>query len=331
MKKPIDMKTTVLTVIFAIFAILPSNVANAQNSIQITASKNNTLYESAEGSLSNGNGEYIFAGATAAGDIRRALLMFDLSEIPEGSQIENAELRLVMNRSISGAKSMTFHEVLADWGEGSSDAGGQEGGGASAATGDATWVHTFFPDQNWSNTGGDYSSTILSTTDVNMNGSYTWPSTQEFTALVQKWLENPIENYGLILIGDESESTTAKRFSSRLHDAVEERPVLIVEYTGETTSNEVISEIPESVQLNQNYPNPFNPATTISFSLPEAAFAEIAVYDMLGRKLQSVLSEQVQAGQHTVTFDASTLSSGVYMYTLQTGNQRLTRRFTVLK
>lgn len=325
------MKTTVLTVIFAIFAILPSNVANAQNSIQITASKNNTLYESAEGSLSNGNGEYIFAGATAAGDIRRALLMFDLSEIPEGSQIENAELRLVMNRSISGAKSMTFHEVLADWGEGSSDAGGQEGGGASAATGDATWVHTFFPDQNWSNTGGDYSSTILSTTDVNMNGSYTWPSTQEFTALVQKWLENPNENYGLILIGDESESTTAKRFSSRHHANEEDRPALIIEYTGEATSTDLIAEQPYRIELHQNYPNPFNPSTNIVYSVPIISDVEIVVHDILGRKLRTLFDGRVQAGRHEFVFDASEFSSGVFLYTLRTGSQTLTRRLTIVK
>ncbi|WP_340105513.1 DNRLRE domain-containing protein [Rhodohalobacter sp. 8-1] len=325
------MKSILQSIACLMVLILSSGTIMAQNVTELTPSKNNTLYESAEGDLCNGTGDYIFAGVTKNGDIRRALLQFDLSEIPEGSQIESAELKLVMNMTIAGTKNMTPHEVLTAWGEGSSDAIGQEGAGAEATPGDATWVHTLYPDQNWSSTGGDFNDTVISSADVDANGSYTWASTPEFVSLIQKWLESPEDNFGLILIGDESETTTAKRFSSRHNPNEGDRPILRIEYTAETTSTDIFAERPDRIELHQNYPNPFNPTTTISFSLPEASFAEIAVYDMLGRKLQSVLNERVQAGKHSVAFDASTLSSGVYMYILQTENQQLTRRFTVLK
>lgn len=324
------MKSIIQSIACLIVLILSSGTIMAQNVTELTPSKNNTLYESAEGNLSNGKGDYIFAGTTNNEDIRRALLMFDMSGIPEGSQIEQAELQLVMNKTISDAKTMTLHEVSVPWGEGSSDASGPEGVGGNATEGDATWVHSFYPDQNWSSTGGDFNNTIISSADVDANGSYTW-SSSEFISLVQGWLDSPEENNGLILIGDETGTGTAKRFSSRHNPNEGDRPILRIEYTAEATSTDIITERPDRIELHQNYPNPFNPSTTISFSLPEASFAEIAVYDMLGRKLQSVLSERVQAGQHSVVFDASTLSSGVYMYILQTENQRLTRRFTVLK
>ena len=90
-------------------------------------------------------------------------------------------------------------------------------------------------------------------------------------------------------------------------------------------------DLPSEVTLNQNYPNPFNPATTISYELPESAEVNLAVYDMLGRKVATLVNENIQAGSHQVTFDASNLSSGVYVYQLEAGATVLTRKLTVVK
>ncbi|TVR12627.1 MAG: T9SS C-terminal target domain-containing protein [Balneolaceae bacterium] len=87
----------------------------------------------------------------------------------------------------------------------------------------------------------------------------------------------------------------------------------------------------EDFMLMQNYPNPFNPTTTISYTLPESTSVTLQVYDMLGRQVATLVDAQVQAGQHQVTFDASALSSGVYIYRLQAGSTILTRQLTVLK
>lgn len=333
----ITMRTFIQFFFSALALLLITDISFAQNVAEIGASKDNTLYENNtnDAVLSNGIGQHFFSGVNGTNERRRAVLYFDLTEIPAGSQIDNVELQLYMNRTGAGLHTIELYEILKDWGEGTSDgatgSGQGEGRGADATTGDATWVHTFYPNQNWDSPGGDYESTAVAALGVDGVGSYTWASTDELVALVQKWLDTPEDNHGLILVGDEQLSATAKRFSSRHNDTVEQRPLLVVDYTGEATSIDLISERPQSVQLYQNYPNPFNPSTTISFSVPEASFAEIAVYDLLGRRLETLISGRVQAGQHSVAFDASDLSSGLYMYTLQTASQRLTRRFTVVK
>ncbi|MBA4407094.1 hypothetical protein C0389_07465 [bacterium] len=82
-----------------------------------------------------------------------------------------------------------------------------------------------------------------------------------------------------------------------------------------TLSNELPAEYSIS-----NYPNPFNPTTTISYQLPENSFVTIKVYDMLGKEIATLVNGNRTAGYHKVTFDASRLTSGVYIYTINAGN-----------
>lgn len=89
--------------------------------------------------------------------------------------------------------------------------------------------------------------------------------------------------------------------------------------------------IPEQLELRQNYPNPFNPVTNILFRLPQTEQVRIVVYDILGRPVQTVVDQQYQAGIHTVTFDGSSLSSGVYFYRIQAGSENLTRKMMLVK
>ena len=101
---------------------------------------------------------------------------------------------------------------------------------------------------------------------------------------------------------------------------------------GDATSTENInSGIPQAVTLHQNYPNPFNPNTTIQFSLPESSHATLEVYNMLGQRVATLVNETLSAGTHTANFDASDLSSGVYLYRLNTGNEVQTRKLTLVK
>ena len=76
--------------------------------------------------------------------------------------------------------------------------------------------------------------------------------------------------------------------------------------------------IPESYALESNYPNPFNPTTTIRFSVPESAQVRLVVYDVLGRQVRVLVDGVHAAGRHEVVFDASDLSSGTYLYRLET-------------
>ena len=138
-----------ISLLLLTFLAFPSaGYASESIEVQIGAAKDNTLYESATGSLSNGSGEHFFVGQTAAGGgfkIRRGLIAFNIaSNIPAGATIQSAVLTLSMNRTISGNQTVSLHKLTADWGEGTSDAPGGEGQGAAATTNDATWLHRFY-------------------------------------------------------------------------------------------------------------------------------------------------------------------------------------------
>ncbi|MCU7497454.1 MAG: T9SS type A sorting domain-containing protein, partial [Ignavibacteria bacterium] len=83
--------------------------------------------------------------------------------------------------------------------------------------------------------------------------------------------------------------------------------------------------------LSQNYPNPFNPATSISYSIEKAGPVKILVYDLLGNKIATIVNEFQNAGTHKVSFDATGLTSGVYLYTIESGSFRSTRKMTLMK
>ena len=95
--------------------------------------------------------------------------------------------------------------------------------------------------------------------------------------------------------------------------------------------NGVRQELPDRARLNANYPNPFNPSTQISFSLPETREVSITVYDMNGREIAELVNDSFSAGNHTVTFRANELSSGVYFYKLQTAGTTDIRKMTLIK
>ena len=193
--------------------------------------KDNTLYETTDGSLSNGAGDHLFAGTTAQNDVRRAVLTFDVATaIPAGSTVTSVTLTMNMSRTIAGDEVVALHRLLGDWGEAGSDAGGQEGGGAPSQSGDATWIHTFFDTDSWGSAGGDFAATQSASTTVGGTGSYTWGSTPDMVADVQGWVDDPSQNFGWILIGDESVPQTAKRFDSKDHPTASVRPTLTVEF-----------------------------------------------------------------------------------------------------
>jgi hypothetical protein len=98
-----------------------------------------------------------------------------------------------------------------------------------------------------------------------------------------------------------------------------------------TKKGELETSLPDEIALNQNYPNPFNPTTQITYELPQQTDVRLTVYDMVGRQVATLVNETVQAGVHNVNFDASSLSSGVYIYRLQTGSTTLSRKLTVIK
>jgi len=97
------------------------------------------------------------------------------------------------------------------------------------------------------------------------------------------------------------------------------------------TNAEEMPELPTAFSLSQNYPNPFNPETVIEFALPNASKATLRVFGITGREVATLVDDQLTAGNHRVSFDGSTLASGVYFYSLRTASQSLTRKMVLLK
>ncbi|XWN38665.1 MAG: N-acetylmuramoyl-L-alanine amidase [Balneola sp.] len=98
-----------------------------------------------------------------------------------------------------------------------------------------------------------------------------------------------------------------------------------------STEDELLTDIPSDIELNQNYPNPFNPSTNITFGLPQRSKINITIYDMLGRKVATVFAGSKPQGFHSVQFDASNLSSGIYIYQLRTDFGVISKQMTLLK
>ena len=91
------------------------------------------------------------------------------------------------------------------------------------------------------------------------------------------------------------------------------------------------SSLPNEYALGQNYPNPFNPATTIQYQIPASGLTTLKVYNLLGQEVATLVDGLVPVGSHQVTFDASRLTSGVYFYTLHSGNYVSTKKLMLLK
>jgi hypothetical protein len=94
---------------------------------------------------------------------------------------------------------------------------------------------------------------------------------------------------------------------------------------------EEYENIPATFELNQNYPNPFNPSTKISYSIPAASEVSLKVYNVLGIEVAALVNKYQNPGNYEVEFNAESLSTGVYFYTLTAGNQLITKKLLLLK
>ncbi len=169
---------------------------------------------------------------------------------------------------------------------------------------------------------GEWTQTGLEFTSFDMFDEFTLISVS-FDE-IEETFDNPIFRVRLRFGGDEEiriGSSGNLRFNN-------------VSFTGvmrESVSAENTDELPTAHTLHQNYPNPFNPATTIAFDLAHSAHVQIDVYDLLGRRVASLLDQFLEAGSHATHFDASALSSGVYIYRMQTESGEQLQRMTLVK
>jgi hypothetical protein len=332
------MKTSQFFLLFCAI-LLSSQLSYAQGQANLSAKKDNTLYEDATGAWSNGIGMHFFAGKTSSGLIRRGLIAFDIAgNIPAGAVIDSVKLRLSMSltNTNNGAQRIELHPVLADWGEGTSNALPPGGSGVPATPGDATWKHRFFSMIFWTRDGGDFATTASASQTVNNVGIYFWNSTPLMVADVQAWLNTPANNFGWLVLGNENASQTAKRFDTREHTSAANRPLLTVFYHTPTRVENKQQNLPATFRLAQNYPNPlrasaFNPSTTIRFYLPAAANATLQILDLNGREMETLLDGKFSAGEHQAQWNAEKYAGGIYLYRLRAGNYSATKKLVLMR
>jgi hypothetical protein len=317
-------------VIAAATGLLVASVA--AETVIMAPIKDNTIY-SEHGSLSNGVGAHIFAGNTGQGATRRALLAFPVADsIPPGATITSASLRLSMSRTSDGTpESVALHAVLRDWGEGTSNALGNEGQGTDAVAGDATWTFAFFNTQTWGNAGGDLAASSSATQTVGGVGAYVWSSAQ-MAADVQAWVDVPANNFGWILIGGELESSTARRFDSRQHSTANNRPRLTVDYAVNTATPP-----PATAPLRVSaYPNPFNPTTTLLLTSASPARVDVGVYDPRGRLVRVLADDLSIHGTARLRWDGRDahgrpLATGIYVYRVGGGPEAISGKLVLIE
>lgn len=227
----------------------------------LSPAQDNTLYEDPEGTVSNGAGDYFLTGVGSDGLMRRALVKFDLTGVvPADATVLSARLRV--RNTTAGFSDALFEvrRVNRDWGEGTSDAPGGELTGAPATPGDATWKHTFYPDDEWRRLGGDYSPDASGIIQVRGSGSYSI-ARAAMAEDVQFWSRNPAENYGWIITNPDS----LKRLASRENPSISARPSLEVTYARFMYFTEVTTDFPDP-NVNDVFYDETNDLFYIAFS-----------------------------------------------------------------
>lgn len=198
------------------------------DTLEIPASRDNTLFLDQNGLKSSGSGEYLFVGNNSGSNTRRAVLRFDLGAVPAGAVIESAVIHVhVSSVPQTQVHSIGVHRLTADWGEGASVSDG--GAGAASEPGDATWIHRFYPDSLWTSPGGDFDPVSSASVEIGDLGDYQI-SSPALAEDVQSWLQNPSANFGWILVGAENASSTVKRIDSRENIEATFRPVMTVTF-----------------------------------------------------------------------------------------------------
>ena len=137
-------------------------------------------------------------------------------------------------------------------------------------------------------------------------------------------LENYFNDTRLILTATNNNGIYAKRMNEELN-------LYSLLFEGTSVSSEIENEVTTQFQLDQNYPNPFNPSTNINFNLPESGLLTLKVYNLLGQEIAELVNGRMVSGSHSINFDASGLSSGVYIYRLQAGNEVQTKKMMLIK
>jgi hypothetical protein len=146
------------------------------------------------------------------------------------------------------------------------------------------------------------------------------------SGLVAYWKFNELEDLGV-----NSDGTDDVRDLSINGNHVDLEGDAFIEIGGPAGVETISNEIPTEYSLEQNYPNPFNPSTKIEYSLSEASFVQLKVYDVLGNEVATLVNEDQSAGTYRTDFIGADLTSGIYFYKLQAGSFIETKKMILMK
>jgi len=183
--------------------------------------------------------------------------------------------------------------------------------GNSYCTGSSTWVH------NWT-----VRNIVNAVAGDNVN-SGTWNNGQSIpltftTTLDAAWVPANCK-FNIVIFKDSGTLNTSEMAQAIMGNVVT------------TAIGNESSEVPSKFELSQNYPNPFNPSTNIKFSVPKDGFASLKIYNTLGQLVSTYLDGYIKAGYYNAEIDGSSLSSGIYFYTLKTNDFVETKKMNLVK
>lgn len=168
--------------------------------------------------------------------------------------------------------------------------------------------------------------------EVSTNNGSTWNSVKFYNKTVSSWTKEILDISSLTA----GSAALKIRFSvisngSVVADGIYIDNIKLTGYSNPPTGITEINEFPEQYSLSQNFPNPFNPNTLINYSLPGSGNVLLKVYDIMGREVMTLVNEMQNAGNYSVNFNGSGLSSGMYYYKIISGNFSDTKKMILVK
>lgn len=289
-----------------LIAFFSLEVNSQEETILISPEKDNSIFQVTE-EFSNGMGPEIYTGTINLGLrwIRRGLIQFNFSDIPEGSTITEVSLEMYCTKASASGTDMNYnlHRLEKSWGESSSNA--SNGQGTPAEPGDATWIFRFFDEVSpilWIDDGGEFVASSSATLAVNdANAYYTWTSNQ-LKDDVQDMLDNPDLNFGWIIrADDETIQGLGRAFASRENPDEDLRPVLTVSYIDVSAVNNASQS-----EMYYVYPNPGKDKITIVHN-STALDRKYQIIDVSGR-----IVEEGKLATRSEIINTASLDAGCY-------------------
>ena len=171
---------------------------------------------------------------------------------------------------------------------------------------------------------------------------------QHLSALIMNMVSNKIGQYTVVTDDGRDVGDVIQFVSELIIDGEDTNDELAMDLAESVNNQQMIAAgiVPEgsllfktgtelgevlTYELSSNFPNPFNPATTIKYQIPNAGFVTLKVYDVLGNEVATLVNERKEKGRYQITFDASVLSSGVYIYQIRSGNFIDTKKMILMK